>query len=180
MNEALCAFALRGRVVVRKELDMARSVHEFSVKTIGGTAKKLDAYKGDVLLVVNVASKCGLTPQYKALEALNQKYREKGLRVLGFPANEFGAQEPGTNDEIKTFCSTNYDVTFDMFAKLKVKGEGTDPLFQYLSDATGGEIKWNFNKFLIGKNGEILGRFEPKVEPDSPEVTAAIEKALAS
>ncbi len=158
---------------------MANSVHEFSVKTIDGTSKKLDAYKGDVLLVVNVASKCGLTPQYKALEALNQKYREQGLRVLGFPANEFGAQEPGTNDEIKTFCSTSYDVTFDMFAKLKVKGEGTDPLFAYLSDATGGEIKWNFNKFLIGKNGEILGRFEPKVEPDAPEVTAAIEKALA-
>ncbi len=157
-----------------------KSVHDFSVKTIDGTTKKLDAYKGSVLLVVNVASKCGLTPQYTALEALNQTYREKGLRVLGFPANEFGAQEPGTNEEIKSFCSTSYDVTFDMFAKLKVKGEGTDPLFQYLSDETGGVIKWNFNKFLIGKNGEILARFEPQVEPSSPEVKAAIEKALAS
>lgn len=157
------------------------SAHDFTAKTIRGEEKKLADYKGQVLLVVNVASECGLTPQYTGLEALNKKYREKGLRVLGFPANEFGAQEPGTNEEIATFCTSKFDVSFDMFAKVVVKGEGIDPLFQWLTTETGGApIKWNFGKFLVGKNGEILKRFEPKVEPESPEVTKAIEEALAS
>jgi len=156
------------------------TAHDFSAKTITGHDKKLADFKGQVLLVVNVASACGLTPQYTGLEALNKKYRERGLRVLGFPANEFGAQEPGTDAEIKSFCETKYDVTFDMFAKVKVKGDGTHPLFAWLTSQTGGDIKWNFGKFLVGKNGEILARFEPTVEPGSPEIAAAIEKALAA
>ncbi len=156
------------------------TAHEFSAKTINGQDKKLADYKGQVMLIVNVASECGLTPQYKGLEALHEKYRERGLRVLGFPANEFGAQEPGSNDQIKTFCEKNYGVSFDMFGKVVVKGDGIHPLFAWLTKETGGDIKWNFGKFLVGKNGEILARFEPKVEPESAEVTQAIEKALAS
>jgi glutathione peroxidase len=156
------------------------TAHDFTAKTIRGEEKKLADYNGQVLLVVNVASKCGLTPQYSGLEALNKTYREKGLRVLGFPANEFAGQEPGSNEEIVQFCTSKYDVSFDMFSKVVVKGDGIDPLFAWLTSETGGEIKWNFGKFLIGKNGEILARFEPKVEPSSPEVTQAIEKALAS
>jgi glutathione peroxidase len=155
------------------------TAHDFAAKTIAGSEKKLADYKGQVLLVVNVASRCGLTPQYKGLEALNQKFREQGLRVLGFPANEFGAQEPGSEEEIKTFCESRYDVTFDMFAKVVVKGAGIHPLFAWLTGETGGDIKWNFGKFLVGKNGEIIKRFEPNVEPDAPELTAAVEKALA-
>ncbi len=159
------------------------SVHDFSAKTITGDDKKLADYDGKVLLIVNVASQCGLTPQYEALEKLHEEYGPKGLRVLGFPANEFGAQEPGANDEIKQFCETKFGVKFDMFGKVVVKGEGIHPLFQYLTGKDtdpdfAGEIKWNFNKFLVGKRGEILGRFEPQVEPQAPEVRAAIEKAL--
>ena len=155
------------------------TTHDFTATTIRGEEKKLDEYSGKVLLVVNVASACGLTPQYKGLEELNKKYREKGLRVLGFPANEFGGQEPGSNEEIATFCASKFDVSFDMFAKVVVKGDGIHPLFKWLTSETGGDIKWNFGKFLIGKKGEILARFEPKVEPDSVELTQAIEKALA-
>jgi glutathione peroxidase len=155
------------------------NVHDFSAKTIDGKDKKLSDYKGRALLVVNVASACGLTPQYTGLEKLHREFKDKGLSVLGFPANEFGAQEPGTNDEIKSFCSTKYDVTFDMFSKVVVKGDGIDPLFAHLTAEKGGAIKWNFNKFLVGKNGEILERFEPQVEPNAPEVLAAIQRALA-
>jgi glutathione peroxidase len=155
------------------------TAHDFTVKTIRGEDKKLADYKGKVLLVVNVASQCGLTPQYAGLQALHEKYEDKGLRVLGFPANEFGGQEPGSNEEIATFCTTSYGVSFDMFAKVVVKGERIHPLFAWLTKETGGDIKWNFGKFLIGKNGEILARFEPTVEPLSPEITQAIEKALA-
>jgi glutathione peroxidase len=162
---------------------MSKSIYDFTEKTIDGSPKSLADYRGKVLLVVNVASQCGLTPQYRGLEELHETYGERGLVVLGFPANEFGAQEPGTDQEIKQFCSTRYDVKFDMFAKVKVKGAGIDPLFDYLTSketnpASAGEIKWNFNKFLVGKRGEILGRFEPQVEPTSPEVKQAIEKAL--
>ena len=156
-----------------------KTAHDFSAKTIAGADKNLADYKGQVLLIVNVASECGLTPQYKGLEALNRQFRERGLRVLGFPANEFGAQEPGTEEQIKTFCESRYDVTFDMFGKVVVKGEGIHPLFEWLTSETGGKIKWNFGKFLVGKNGEIIARFEPNVEPDAPELTQAIEKALA-
>ena len=162
---------------------MTKSVHDFSAKTIDGTEKKLSDYKGKTLLVVNVASECGLTPQYDGLEQLHEKYADKGLAILGFPANEFGAQEPGTDDSIKTFCRTKYGVKFDMFGKVKVKGDGIDPLFDFLTSKSenpefGGSIKWNFNKFLVDKDGKVIGRFEPPVEPTSAEVVSAIEKAL--
>ena len=159
----------------------ASSIHEFTLSSIDGKAAPLSEYKGKVVLLVNVASRCGLTPQYAGLEALYRKYKDRGLVVLGFPANNFGSQEPGTNEEIKQFCSRKYDVTFPMYSKISVKGDDQAPLYQFLTDAatdTGGEIKWNFTKFLAGRDGRILARFEPKVTPDSPEVIAAIEKAL--
>jgi glutathione peroxidase len=160
------------------------NIHEFSVKTIDGKEKTLADYQGKVLLIVNVASKCGLTPQYEGLEQLHETFGPKGLVVLGFPANEFGGQEPGTEKDIQSFCTTNYGVKFDMMSKVVVKGPGIHPLFADLTGSVtdpkfAGEIKWNFNKFLVGRDGAILGRFEPKVEPLAPEVTAAIEKALA-
>ena len=160
-----------------------KSIYDFSARTIDGTPKKLADYRGKVLLVVNVASQCGLTPQYKGLEALHEEYASRGLAVLGFPANEFGAQEPGTEAQIKEFCDTRYGVKFDMFAKVKVKGSGIDPIFEYLTSkesnpAFGGDIKWNFNKFLVGKDGALLARFEPQIEPTSPEIKAAVETAL--
>lgn len=166
---------------------MSKTIYDFTAKTITGETRSLADYRGKALLVVNVASKCGLTPQYTGLEKLHEKYGAQGLRVLGFPANEFGAQEPGSDGEIAAFCTTNYGVKFDMFSKVKVKGPGIDPLFDFLTspatDAGGGkfagEIKWNFNKFLIGKDGTVLARFEPPVDPLSAEVTQAIEKALA-
>ena len=154
------------------------TAHDFSAKTISGQDKKLSEYAGKVLLLVNVASECGLTPQYDGLEKLHEQYADKGLAVIGFPANEFGAQEPGTNDAIQEFCRTKYGVKFDMMGKVVVKGEGIHPLFAWLTKETGGDIKWNFGKFLVGKSGEILARFEPNVEPTSPELTQAIEKAL--
>jgi glutathione peroxidase len=164
---------------------MSKTIYDFQEKTIDGKPKSLAEYKGKAVLIVNVASKCGLTPQYKGLEELHEAYASRGFAVLGFPANEFGAQEPGTESEIKDFCTTNYGVKFDMFSKVKVKGAGIDPLFDYLTSAStnpkfSGDIKWNFNKFLIGKNGEVLARFEPKVEPTSAEVKQAIESALST
>ena len=162
---------------------MSKTIYDFQEKTIDGKAKSLSEYKGKAVLIVNVASKCGLTPQYTGREELHETYGPKGFAGLGFPANEFGSQEPGSDDQIKDFCTTNYGVKFDMFSKVKVKGDGIDPLFDYLTSAAtnpkfAGEIKWNFNKFLVGKSGEVLARFEPKVEPTSPELKAAIEKAL--
>ncbi|SRR6266496_2481746 len=161
----------------------AESIYDIKLKDIDGKDTTLNAYKGKVLLIVNVASKCGLTPQYKALEALQQKYKDKGLTVLGFPCNQFGGQEPGTNDEIKQFCSTKYNVTFPLFDKIDVNGEKRHPLYVALAGKESpfpGDIKWNFNKFLIGKDGKILKRFEPRTTPDSPEVTQAIEATLAA
>jgi glutathione peroxidase len=155
------------------------SVYDFTLNSIDGAPAPLAAYKGKVLLVVNVASKCGFTPQYKGLETVYEKYKDKGLVIVGFPANNFGAQEPGTNEEIKTFCTRNYSVTFPMYAKISVKGADMAPLYQYLTSSTGGDIKWNFTKILIGKNGEIIKRFEPPVKPDDATLTSAIEKALS-
>ncbi len=156
------------------------TIHEFSAKLIDGSTRSLADYKGKVLLIVNVASRCGYTPQYKGLEALYRAYKDRGFVVLGFPANEFGAQEPGSDAEIQSFCSTTYDVTFDMFSKVVVKGEGQAPLFHALTSATGGDIKWNFTKFLVGKSGEVLGRFESKVDPESTELKSALDKALSA
>jgi len=161
----------------------ASSVYEFTLNSIDGQPAPLAAYKGKVLLLVNVASKCGFTPQYKELEATYERFKDQGLLVVGFPANNFGGQEPGTNEEIKTFCSRNYNVTFPMYSKISVKGDDKAPLYQFLTDktanpATGGEIKWNFTKFLVGRNGQVLARFESAVKPDAPEVVSEIEKAL--
>jgi len=156
----------------------------FTMKGIDGKEVDLSKYKGKVVLLVNVASKCGLTPQYEALEGLHEKYAEKGLAIVGVPANEFGKQEPGTNEEIQKFCSTKYNVKFDMLSKVVVKWEGICPLYAFLTSKEsnpkfGGEIGWNFTKFLVNKKGEVVGRFEPRTDPNSPEVIKAIEAELA-
>lgn len=161
----------------------AGSVLEIPIKDNSGKETSLNVFKGKVLLVVNVASKCGLTPQYKGLEALQQKYKGQGFTVLGFPCNQFGGQEPGTNEEIKQFCSSKYDVTFPLFDKLDVNGSKRHPLYAALAGEQSpfpGDIKWNFGKFLIGRDGKIIKRFEPKTSPDAPEVVQAIEAALAT
>jgi glutathione peroxidase len=157
----------------------ATSIYEFNLKTIDGAPAPLSAYKGKVVLLVNVASKCGYTPQYAGLEKLYERYKDRGFVIIGIPANNFGAQEPGTNEEIKTFCTRNYSVSFPMMSKVSVKGADMTPLYHYLTAQTGGDIKWNFTKFLIDKNGNIASRFESAVTPESAEITHAIEQALA-
>jgi glutathione peroxidase len=160
----------------------APSLYDIPLKDIDGKAASLKAYKGQVLLLVNVASQCGYTPQYEGLQALHKKYRAKGLQVLGFPCNDFGAQEPASNQEIKEFCSSKYQVTFPIFDKLHVKGSDQHPLYAALTGHDSpfpGEVKWNFGKFLVGRDGKVIKRFESKVAPDSPELVAAIEAALA-
>lgn len=159
------------------------SVYDIPLQDIDGKATSLKAYQGKVLLVVNVASQCGLTPQYAGLEALYRKYQSQGLVVLGFPCNDFAGQEPGSAEEIKKFCSDKYQVSFPLFAKLHVKGDGQHPLYAALTGQGSpfpGDVKWNFGKFLISKDGKILKRFEPQVKPDVTEVTSAIEAALAA
>jgi glutathione peroxidase len=156
----------------------ASSVHEFTMNTIDGKPAPLSAYKGKVVLFVNVASKCGYTPQYTGLQSLYSKYKDKGLVIVGVPANNFGGQEPGTDAEIATFCSRTYNVTFPILSKVSVKGADAAPLYQYLTANNGGDVKWNFTKFLVGKDGKPVQRFEPGVTPDSPELSMAIEKAL--
>jgi glutathione peroxidase len=159
----------------------ASNVLDFTLNSIDGKPAPLSQYQGKVVLIVNVASRCGYTPQYAGLEKVYEKYKDKGFVILGFPANNFGAQEPGTNEEIKTFCSSKYNVTFPMYSKISVKGADIHPLYQFLTDSqagTGGDIKWNFTKFLVGKDGKVIARFEPAVTPESAEVTSAIEKAL--
>jgi glutathione peroxidase len=161
----------------------ATSLYEIPVKDIDGKSTSLNAYKGKVMLIVNVASHCGYTPQYDGLEATYEKYKAKGFAVLGFPCNQFGGQEPGTNEEIKQFCSSKYHVTFPMYDKIDVNGANRHPLYVELAGEKSpfpGDIKWNFGKFLIGKDGKILKRFDSKVKPDSPEMTEAIESALAA
>lgn len=161
----------------------AGSIYDLTMKDIDGKDVSLGAYKGKVLLIVNVASKCGFTPQYKGLESVYEKYKDKGFTILGFPCNQFGGQEPGTSSEIKEFCSSKYNVTFPMFEKIDVNGPSRHALYTLLAGKDSpfpGDIKWNFNKFLIGKDGKILKRFDSKVTPESPEVTAAIEAALVA
>lgn len=164
--------------------NLKKSFYKHTMKDIDGKDVKLSKYKGEVLLVVNTASKCGYTPQYEGLEATYKKYNSQGFYVLGFPANNFGGQEPGTESEIKEFCTTKYKVTFPMFAKISVKGEDQDPLYAYLTSKEknpefAGDITWNFNKFLIDRHGKIVARFTSKDKPDGEAVTAAIEKYLA-
>jgi glutathione peroxidase len=159
----------------------AQPFHEIAVTDIDGKAATLKAYRGRVLLIVNVASECGYTSQYQGLEAVFAKYRAKGLTVLGFPCNQFGGQEPGTNAEIKKFCSTAYRVTFPLFAKIDVNGANRHPLYAALAGKGSpfpGNIKWNFAKFLVGRDGTVLQRFDSDAEPESPEMIAAIEAAL--
>ena len=174
----LCALSLL-QVVSTQAAD---SLYNVPLKDIDGQPTSLKAYKGKVLLIVNVASKCGYTPQYTGLEALQEKYKDKGLTVLGFPCNQFGGQEPGTNEEIKQFCSSKYQVTFPLFDKIDVNGPHRHQLYAALAGEGSpfpGDIKWNFSKFLIGRDGKILKRFESKVKPDSPELVQAVETALA-
>ena len=164
-------------------LSAASSVYDFTLNSIDGQPAPLAAYKGKVLLLVNVASKCGFTPQYKELEAVYEKYKDRGLVIIGFPANNFMGQEPGTNAEIKDFCSRTYNVSFPMYSKISVLGDDKAPLYQWLTDktanpSTAGEIKWNFTKFLVGRDGKVITRFETKVKPDAPEVISAIDAAL--
>ena len=161
----------------------ASSVHEFTMDAINGTPTPLANFKGKVLLVVNVASQCGYTYQYEGLQALYLKYKDQGLVVAGFPANNFGAQEPGSNAEIGAFCKSKFGVTFPMFSKISVKGSDKAPLYQFLTDKnanpkTGGEIPWNFTKYLVDRDGKVLARFDAPVEPEAPELTSAIEAAL--
>ena len=181
MRKIIWAILLLGTVAMAGE----KSIYDFTMNSIDGESTPLAKYRGKVVLVVNVASRCGFTPQYSALEKVYEKYRDRGFVTVGFPANNFGGQEPGTNQEIKTFCSTKYNVTFPMMAKVSVKGDDKAPLYQFLTDKsanpqTGGEIQWNFTKFLIGPDGRPVARYEPNVTPDDPQVTAAIEKELAS
>ena len=161
----------------------AGSIHDTAVKDIDGKQASLKPYHGKVLLIVNVASRCGFTPQYKELEAVYEKYKDKGFVVLGFPCNQFGGQEPGTDEEIKQFCSSKFNVTFPLFDKIEVNGPNRHPLYASLAGKDSpypGDIKWNFSKFLISRDGKILKRFESNVVPDSAAVTQAIEAALAA
>ena len=160
------------------------TVHEFPVNTLSGQPGSLGDLAGKTLLVVNVASKCGLTPQYEGLERLQERFADRGFSVVGFPCNQFGGQEPGTAAEIGEFCSVNYGVTFPMFAKIDVNGPGRHPLYAELTevadaDGEAGDIQWNFEKFLIGRDGKVLGRFRPLTEPEAPDLVSAIEASLA-
>lgn len=161
-----------------------QSIYQIAVKPMEAdthTSATLAPYQGKVMLIVNVASKCGFTPQYEALEKIHRKYKDQGLVVLGFPANDFLNQEPGSEPEILNFCKTKYDVTFPIYGKIHVKGKEKAPLYQYLTAAAPetGEVKWNFEKFLVGKDGKVLARFRSRTKPDDKQVIEAIEKALA-
>jgi glutathione peroxidase len=169
-------------LIMATSLFAASGIYTFTLNSIDGKPAPLAEYKGKVVLLVNVASQCGYTPQYSALETIYEKYKDQGFVILGFPANNFGAQEPGTNEEIKTFCTRKYSVTFPMYSKISVKGADQAPLYAYLTKETGpgitGDIKWNFTKFLVDRDGKVVQRFESAVTPDSKEVTSAIEKQL--
>jgi glutathione peroxidase len=158
----------------------SKGVHSFTMKTIDGKEKSLSEYRGSVLLLVNVASFCGYTPQYKDLEEVYRKYKSQGFRILAFPANNFGQQEPGSDEEIKEFCETKYSVTFDLFSKISVKGEDQHPLYQYITKESPfpGEVKWNFQKYLVDKRGEIVAMFPSRVKPTDKGVVEKIESLL--
>lgn len=178
------AFGVFSAVAAEKKDSEVPPVLKFKMKSLKGKEVDLAEYKGKVLLIVNVASRCGNTPQYKGLEMLHEKYGSKGLAVLGFPANEFGKQEPGSDDEIAEFCESTYGVKFPMFSKVVVKGEGQTPLYQFLTSKDtnpdfAGDITWNFEKFLVGRDGKVVQRFAPKVKPEADEVVKAVESELA-
>lgn len=164
-----------------KKSDEKKSIYDFSMTDINGKQVNLNEYKNKVVLIVNTASKCGYTPQYEGLQKLYDTYKDQGFVILGFPANNFMGQEPGTNEEIKEFCTLKYKVTFPMFAKISVKGEDQNAFYKYLTNEKAkfpGDISWNFEKFLIGKNGEVIARYSPKVEPEDAQIIDAIEKTL--
>ncbi|HTR82703.1 MAG TPA: glutathione peroxidase [Bacteroidota bacterium] len=179
----LAVVFLAGFVFAQEKKETAMKdpgVYSFTMKTIDGQEKPLADYKGDVLMIVNVASFCGHTPQYQNLEELYKKYKDEGFKILAFPANNFGGQEPGTNKEIKDFCDTKYHVTFDMFSKISVKGDDQHPLYHYLTSDTNfkGDIGWNFTKFLVDRNGKVVARFATKVLPTDDEVIQKIKELL--
>jgi glutathione peroxidase len=175
-------FTLGLLIMTAGSMSAASNIYSFNLPSIEGKPMPLSEFKGKVILIVNVASQCGYTPQYKGLESLYEKYKDRGFVIVGFPANNFGAQEPGTNEEIKTFCSRKYNVSFPMYSKVSVKGEDQVALYKYLTtdaDPTHtGEVKWNFTKFLVGRDGQVVNRFEPAVTPESPEIVGAVEKLL--
>jgi len=180
MKKLFVLLALLGTTAMATE----KTIYDFTLSSIDGQPAPLSAFKGKIVLLVNVASRCGYTPQYAALESIYERYKSRGFVIVGIPANNFGGQEPGSNQEIKIFCIAKYHVTFPMMAKVSVKGSDITPLYQFLTDKTahpetGGEIGWNFTKFLVGPDGKVVARFDSKVEPDSAQVTSAIEKALA-
>jgi len=160
---------------------MSIAIADLSVQTIDGKNQSLGDYAGKVLLIVNVASYCGYTPQYKGLEALYQKYHDQGLEILAFPCNDYGAQEPGSNEEIQQFCETRYGVTFPLFDKVHAKGAEQHPLYARLTQtAPAGDVAWNFEKFLVNKKGEVVARYKSSVAPDAAELVGAIERELAA
>lgn len=180
---ALLAFAMLGAGAARDPgpTQEERGVLDFRMKRIDGQEQDLGDYQGQVLLLVNVASKCGLTPQYEGLEKLYEDRKDEGFAVLGFPANEFAGQEPGSDEQIADFCRSSYGVKFPMFSKIVVKGEGIHPLYRYLTSLPaplGGEIQWNFQKFLVDRKGEVVARFDPRTAPDDPALLAKIDALL--
>ncbi|MEM8735646.1 MAG: glutathione peroxidase [Planctomycetota bacterium] len=190
MNVWVCAVAILGSSVLANESEKAGkdkevTAHSFKMKSLEGKEVDLSKYKGKVVLAVNVASRCGYTPQYEGLQALHEEMKDKGLAVVGFPCNQFGKQEPGSSKQIAQFCSTEFGVTFDMFEKIDVNGDDACDLYKYLTEQESkpkgkGNVRWNFEKFLIGKDGQVVARFGSGTAPDDKELTSAIEKALAA
>jgi glutathione peroxidase len=183
ISVAVLAISVTNNVTADSGSGKMTSVYDFTLKDIDHKDVSLGQYRGKVVLLVNVASRCGFTPQYEGLQKVYLKYKDRGFVILGFPANNFMSQEPGTDEEIKTFCSTKYSVTFPIFSKISVKGDDIHPLYKFLTSKEtnpefGGDIKWNFSKFLLDKNGKVIARFEPAVKPESDTVIQAIEKAL--
>ena len=170
-----------GQIKSEGNKSLNKNIYDLSVRTMDGENKSLSDYKGKVLLIVNVASKCGYTPQYEGLEAIYEKYKDKGFEILAFPCNDFGEQEPGTNDEIRTFCESKYNVTFTLFDKVNVLGDNKSPLYERLinNSEPSGDIGWNFEKFVVSKNGDIIARYKSKIKPDSEDLTAVIESELS-
>ncbi len=187
MRTSLALTLVLGFFTAMSHADDAAAKHEcaldFKVKTIDGEQVNLEDYEGKVVLIVNVASKCGLTPQYNGLQALYEKYQEKGFVVLGFPCNQFGGQEPGSDADVKQFCTSKYNVTFPMFSKVEVNGDGAADLYKYLTSKDmepvgSGKISWNFEKFLVDRDGQLVHRFGPRTTPDDAELVKAIESEL--
>ena len=179
---ALALTVLTGAQTQPSGVTKVSAALNFTMNSIDGRPIDLSKYHGRVVLMVNVASQCGYTPQYAGLEELYKKYAANGLSILGFPSNDFGAQEPGSDAEIAQFCKQNYGVEFDMFSKIVVRGPGQSPLYKYLTTHPkfSGQVDWNFEKFLVGRNGEVIGRFKSEIEPSSKQILSAIENALAS